>query len=87
MAGAILFRDKGCQQCHGVAAVGTPKGPSLADIGQDKNWPPEKITQKILNGGQKMPPFADSLTDPEIAQIVTYLRSKQKPVPPPVPGN
>lgn len=82
-AGAVLFRDKGCQQCHGVAGAGTPKGPSLAHIGEDKNWSPEKITQHILNGGQKMPPFADSLTDPEIAQIVAYLRAKHKPVPPP----
>lgn len=83
MAGAVLFRDKGCAQCHGVAGVGTTKGPALAGIGEDKNWPPEKITQHILNGGQKMPPFADSLTDPEIAQIVAYLRAKNKPVPPP----
>jgi mono/diheme cytochrome c family protein len=82
-AGAVLFRDKGCEHCHGVAGVGTKKAPPLADIRKDKNWPSEKITQQILNGGRKMPPFADSLSDPEIAQIVAYLRAKHKPVPPP----
>ncbi len=82
-AGAILYRDKGCEHCHGVAGVGTSKAPSLAGIRKDKNWPPRKISLQILNGGQKMPPFADSLTDPEIAQIVAYLRAKHKPTPPP----
>ncbi len=82
-AGAVLFRDKGCEHCHGVAGVGTKKAPAVANIGKDKSWPADRITQQILNGGRKMPPFADSLTDPEIAQIVAYLRAKHKPVPPP----
>jgi len=30
-----------------------------------------------------MPPFSDSLTDPEIAQVVAYLRAKHRPAPPP----
>jgi mono/diheme cytochrome c family protein len=82
-AGAILFRDKGCTFCHGVGGVGGKKGPSLVDIRKDKDWPPEKMTNQILNGGQKMPPFADSLTDAQIAQLVAYLRAKNRPVPPP----
>ncbi len=86
-AGAILFRDKGCEHCHGVAGIGTKKAPALASIRKQKNWPPEKMTQQILNGGRKMPPFGDSLTDPEIAQIVAYLRAKHKPVPPPEAAN
>ena len=69
------------------------KGPDLSGLRADKLWPPDKITHQILNGGQKMPPFADSLTDAEIAQLVAYLRAKQRPIPPPVatppppPGN
>jgi mono/diheme cytochrome c family protein len=69
-SGAVLFRDKGCEHCHGVGGVGTQKAPSLVDIRKDKLWTPEKMTDQILNGGQKMPPFGDSLTDPQIAQIV-----------------
>ena len=85
-SGAILFRDKGCAYCHGPALAGTIKGPSLADIRKDKSWPSEKMTDHILNGGPKMPPFRESLTDDEIAQIVTYLRAAKRPVPPPLPG-
>ncbi len=40
------------------------------------------MTDQILNGGQKMPPFSDSLTDPQVAQIVAYLRTTHKPLPP-----
>jgi mono/diheme cytochrome c family protein len=32
-----------------------------------------------------MPPFSDSLTDQEIAQVVAYLRAKHQPAPPPAP--
>ena len=85
-AGAVLFRDKGCAYCHGVGGTGGKKAPALVNIRTDKLWPPEKITTQILNGGQKMPPFSDSLTDAEIAQLVAYLRAKNRPVPPPAPA-
>jgi len=84
-SGAILFRDKGCAYCHGVGGTGGKKGPNLADIRTDKLWPAENITKQILNGGQKMPPFADSLTDTEIQELVAYLRAKKRPMPPPPP--
>jgi len=82
-AGAALFRDKGCTYCHGVGGVGTKKAPSLTGLHKDKAWTPEKITNQILNGGQKMPPFRDSVTDDEVTDLIAYLRAKNKPVPPP----
>ena len=85
-AGAVLFRDKGCAYCHGANGIGGKKAPPLTGIRTDKAWPPAKITAQILNGGQKMPPFGDSLTDEQIAQLVAYLRAKNRPVPPPAPA-
>jgi len=82
-AGAILFRDKGCAFCHGAGGVGTLKAPSLVDIRKNKLWPPEKMKHQIMNGGQKMPPFGEALTDQEIGQLIEYLRAKHRPVPPP----
>jgi mono/diheme cytochrome c family protein len=84
-AGALLFRDKGCSHCHGVGGIGTKKAPALTDLRKNKLWTPDKITDQILNGGQKMPPFSESLTDSEAAQLVAYLRAKHKPAPPPEP--
>ena len=81
-SGAVLFRDKGCTYCHGVGGVGTKKAPSLTDLPKDKTWTPQKITDQILNGGQKMPPFRESVTDDEVIDLIAYLRAKNKPVPP-----
>ena len=85
-AGAMLFREKGCAHCHGVGGVGGVSGkkaPALADLREKKEWTEAKLTGQILNGGQKMPPFADSVTDAEAAQLVAYLRAKHRPAPPP----
>ncbi|MDR3741972.1 MAG: cytochrome c [Terracidiphilus sp.] len=88
VAGAALFRKTGCEHCHGVNGAGTKKAPGLNNIRSEKLWTAAKITDQILNGGEKMPPFSDSLTDPEIAQLVAYLRAKKRPpLPGPVPEN
>jgi mono/diheme cytochrome c family protein len=83
LTGSLLFQSKGCTHCHGADGSGGKKGPDLTKLRKNKLWPPAKITNQILNGGKKMPPFGDSLTDPEIAQVVAYLRAKHRPIPPP----
>jgi mono/diheme cytochrome c family protein len=85
-AGAVLYRDKGCSFCHGVNLEGTKKAPALAEIRKQKPWTNEKITNQILDGGQKMPPFRESLSDEEINQLIAYLRAKNRPTPPPAPA-
>ena len=86
LAGAILFAKEDCAHCHGPGGSGGKKGPDLKDLRKDKNWPPQKIASQILNGGKKMPPFSDSLTDEQIAQLVAWLRAKHRPIPPPNPS-
>ena len=85
-AGAVLFRDKGCTYCHGVGGIGTKKAPALTGLPKDKSWTPDKLTNQILNGGQKMPPFRDSVTDEDVNNLIAYLRAKNKPVPPDAPS-
>lgn len=81
-AGAGLYRDKGCAYCHGAGGAGTKKAPALADLWKDKTLTDEKLTSQILDGGQKMPPFRDSVTDDEVTSLIAYLRAKNKPEPP-----
>lgn len=82
-AGATLFLDKGCAHCHGADLAGTKKAPALpTTLRKDKMWTVPKLTSQILDGGPKMPPFRDSLTDEEAAQLVAYLRAKHRPAPP-----
>jgi mono/diheme cytochrome c family protein len=84
-AGAVLFQTKGCAHCHGEGGVGGKKGPALTNLRKNKEWTAAKINGQIMNGGQKMPAFSDSLSDPEIAQLVAYLRAKHRPLPPAMP--
>ncbi|MBS1805654.1 MAG: cytochrome c [Acidobacteria bacterium] len=84
-AGAALFSDKGCTYCHGAVGQGAKKGPPVTDLWKDKTWTDEKITNQILNGGQKMPPFQDSVSDDEVKDLIAWLRAKNKPLPPPAP--
>lgn len=83
-AGAALYRDKGCSYCHGAGGAGTKKAPPLTDIWKDKKLTTERMTNQILNGGQKMPPFRESVTDDEVTDLIAWLRAKKKPEPPPV---
>jgi mono/diheme cytochrome c family protein len=82
-AGAVLYRDKGCAYCHGAGGAGTKKAPPLSDLWKNKTLTTERLNDQILNGGQKMPPFRDSLTDDEVADLVAWLRARKKPEPPP----
>lgn len=84
-AGAVLFRDKGCAYCHGVGGIGSSKAPSLTGLREDKLWTPAKIVDQILNGGQKMPAFRESLSDEEAAELAAYLRARHRPIPPSAP--
>jgi mono/diheme cytochrome c family protein len=82
-AGAVLFRDN-CARCHGADLEGTQKAPALAEINKKKHWTDERITNRVLNGAGKMPPFRDSLSQEQIQQLIAYLRAENRPAPPPV---
>ena len=82
-AGAELFKQNGCEHCHGVEGIGTDRGPSLTTVG--KRLHKDQIQQQILDGGKQMPPFKDVLNDDETRKLVDYLAHKKK-APKAVPG-
>jgi mono/diheme cytochrome c family protein len=82
-AGAELFKQNGCEHCHGTDGIGTDRGPSLTTVG--KRLHKDQIEHQILDGGKQMPPFKDVLNDDETRKLVDYLAHKKKP-PKPVPG-
>jgi mono/diheme cytochrome c family protein len=83
-AGAVLFRDN-CARCHGANLEGTKKAPAIAEIRKKKHWTDERITNRILNGAGKMPPFRESVSEEQIQQLIAYLRAENRPTPPPAP--
>jgi mono/diheme cytochrome c family protein len=83
-AGAELFKEKGCEHCHGPDGVGTDHGPSLMTVGKRLNK--DQIEHQIREGGKQMPPFADVLNDDETHKLVDYLAHKKK-APKNMPGS
>jgi mono/diheme cytochrome c family protein len=83
-AGAELFKQNGCEHCHGADGIGTDRGPSLMTVG--KRLHRDQIQQQILDGGKQMPPFKDVLNDEETRELVDYLAHKKK-ASKPVPGS
>lgn len=75
-AGAELFKQNGCEHCHGVDGIGTDRGPSLSTVG--KRLKKDQIERQIRDGGKQMPPFQDVLNDDQIRNLVDYLAHKKK---------
>jgi mono/diheme cytochrome c family protein len=74
--GAALFATSGCVHCHGPAGVGGKSGPDLQLVRKRLNKAQMRL--RIHNGGLTMPPFGDSLTSPQIDDLIAYLRAKRK---------
>jgi mono/diheme cytochrome c family protein len=75
-AGAEIFRQYGCEHCHGPDGIGTDRAPSLSTVGKRLNK--DQIEHQILDGGKQMPPFEDVLTFDETRKLVDYLAHKKK---------
>lgn len=70
-AGAQLFADNGCGNCHTLEAAGSTgtTGPNLDELQPSFDAAVEQIT----NGGGVMPAFGDSLSDQEIRDLAAYV--------------
>lgn len=79
--------DKQCASCHGVEGLGKPPHyPLLAGNQSIQMSSAVNAIRMVLNGGYPpgtagnpmpygMPPFAQALSDDEIAAVVTYIRT------------
>jgi mono/diheme cytochrome c family protein len=81
--GATLFAGA-CAGCHGAGAPMLGQGrPSLGLASNLRDDDPTSAIQAVLRGieppvaerGPKMPAFADSLTDAQVAAVVAYARA------------
>lgn len=72
-----------CAMCHGVDAQGTQKAPNLTTGRWTHGGSDGELFRTIQHGvpGTLMPAQEDILTETETWQVITYLRSLQKPMP------
>jgi ubiquinol-cytochrome c reductase cytochrome b subunit len=85
--GPLLFRERGCAQCHTIRGLGGHKGPDLSGVGRRLKNP--AIERQIVQGGDTMPAFGDALQPVEVTALVKYLRhcrDRKPAVPRPSPA-
>ncbi len=83
-AGAQVFSDS-CAACHQAEGQGVPGAfPALAGD-TFVQGAPDQAAGVVLHGRGGMPSFANDLSDDQIAQVLTYVRSswgnKAGPIP------
>ena len=78
-AGQNYFH-KACASCHGVDALGKQtKAPGLIDPEYlPVNFSDEEFRKQILEGSEKMRSQRNKVSDPEIEEIIKYLRYSQR---------
>jgi ubiquinol-cytochrome c reductase cytochrome b subunit len=70
-AGARIFEQHGCINCHMVAGAGGERGPNLTTIGTQLST--NELTWRILNGGRNMPAYGDTLSPQQTSELVEFL--------------
>ena len=71
---------RACANCHGVDALGKQtRAPGLIDPEYlSENFSDEEMYKQIIEGSDKMPPQRNKLSDPEVTEIIKYIRYSQK---------
>jgi mono/diheme cytochrome c family protein len=70
-AGALVYADAGCGDCHALSAAGSTAttGPDLDERKPDF----ERVVRQVTNGGGQMPSFSGKLNEDEIANVAAFV--------------
>ena len=74
------YNHRVCATCHGADALGKQtRAPGLIDPEYlPENFSDEEIYNQIIEGSDKMSSQRSKVSDPEVAEIIKYLRYSQK---------
>ena len=69
-----------CANCHGADALGKQtRAPGLIDPEYfSESFSDEEMYKQIIEGSDKMRPQRSKVSDPEVAEIIKYIRYSQK---------
>ena len=74
------YYHKVCANCHGTDALGKQtRAPGLIDPEYfSENFSDEEMYKQIIEGSDKMRSQRSKVSDPEVAEIIKYLRYSQQ---------
>src|SRR5262249_43179401 len=76
-AGAGVFADAGCGDCHTFKAASSTgqAGPNLDTLAPGY----EQVRDQVENGGGGMPSFGGRLSDQQISDVAAFVASRASP--------
>ncbi|MBV9489879.1 MAG: cytochrome b N-terminal domain-containing protein [Verrucomicrobia bacterium] len=77
LAGAVVFQNKQCRNCHRVGPDGGHRGPDLTSIGTRMTQP--QLVRQVIQGGGNMPAYGRTISQEEVTALVAYLSSLHPP--------
>jgi ubiquinol-cytochrome c reductase cytochrome b subunit len=80
-AGAAVFQNKQCRNCHAVFGSGGARGPDLGDIAARLTG--DQLIRQVLQGGGNMPAYGKQLSPPEVTALVAWLETLRPSYEPP----
>jgi ubiquinol-cytochrome c reductase cytochrome b subunit len=72
-AGAVVFQDKQCRNCHSVGGAGGQRGPALDNVAT--RLTADELREKVVTGGGNMPAYGKNLSPPEVEALVSFLET------------
>jgi ubiquinol-cytochrome c reductase cytochrome b subunit len=73
IAGALVFQEKQCRNCHSLDGIGGQRGPSLDTVAVQLTK--DQLIRQVLQGGGNMPAFGKNLSPPEVTALVAFLET------------
>lgn len=76
-AGAVVFQDKQCRNCHALGGEGGRRGPALDTVATRLTG--DELIRQVLQGRGNMPAYGNNLSPAETTALVAFLKSLHPP--------
>ena len=77
LAGALVFQNKQCRNCHAIEGVGGTRGPDLTAVATQLTE--AQLVRQVIQGGGNMPAYGNTLSPEEIRALTAYLYTLHPP--------